>query len=449
MYKDYAEEYFKLGLKPTCISYIKTKYNINETNPEKSPCHSWRRWQIRTPELTEIQNLPWGVSNGIGTVLGYTNRCIDIDNCNDISVLHEFLKELRLPEDYEWAVKTPNGFHIHIISAPLPFVTDKELQEGVLALLPNDSSKNKFKRIEMRWAHHAVLPPTVINGIPYEFVFLREDAIPSNEPQGLNANTLFCFLVKYCGYNNENLVINNINFKLTELSGGSKSISAHKVSNFSLDYENNIDNSEFIGYFDSNGYHHPPIFIDIETTGLIQDQTDYNKYPRIIQIAASLDWRDRKIIINNYIKPNGFSVPIEIEQLTGITNSFLIEFGIPIHEALLSFSEVEMSNPIICYNADFDISILDSEFIRLKNNFSYIRNTLRDGSQIFCLMKKINTVFGGKYLKLTDAYELLFKDNIPVKAHNAVNDLEILMDCFNIMELYGYIKWKNKGRTLV
>ena len=126
----------------------------------------------------------------------------------------------------------------------------------------------------MRWAHHAVLPPTVINGIPYEFVFLREDAIPSNKPQGINANTLFCFLVKYCGYNNENLVINNINFKLTELSGGSKSISAHKVSNFSLDYEQNIDNSEFIGYFNSNNYNHPPIFIDIETTGLIQDQTD-------------------------------------------------------------------------------------------------------------------------------------------------------------------------------
>lgn len=39
-YKYFAEQYFELGLKPTCISYLKTKYNISENNPEKSPCHS-------------------------------------------------------------------------------------------------------------------------------------------------------------------------------------------------------------------------------------------------------------------------------------------------------------------------------------------------------------------------------------------------------------------------
>ncbi|MBK5215172.1 MAG: hypothetical protein JJE55_16115 [Flavobacteriaceae bacterium] len=40
-------------------------------------------------------------------------------------------------------------------------------------------------------------------------------------------------------------------------------------------------------------------------------------------------------------------------------------------------------------------------------------------------MKKINSVFGGKHLKQSEAYEMLFKDPIPVKAHNAENDLKV------------------------
>jgi len=64
-------------------------------------------------------------------------------------------------------------------------------------------------------------------------------------------------------------------------------------------------------------------------------------------------------------------------------------------------------------------------------------------------MKKINSVFGGKYLKLSEAYEMLFKDPVPVKAHNAVNDLEVLIDCYNLMDLYGYISIGNRGRTLI
>lgn len=477
IYRDYAEEYFNLGLRPTCISYLKTKYNITETNPEKSPCHSWRRWQVRKPDLSEIKNLPWDQSSGIGTVLGYGTRCIDIDNCNDVHLLKEFLVRLQLPEDYEWAVKTPNGFHIHVVSENLPFVTDKELHEGVLALLPNDSYKNKFKRIELRWANHAVLPPTVINGMSYNFVFLN-GSVPKKRLVYLSAKILFSFLATYCGSNKEEegtsiirtVIINDIYFEIVHGSGYSSvpvQILAYKLLNINEALVDIEDNHNLIGmetgdysktypgqdltYYEN--YLDTPLFIDIETTGLIKDQTDYDSYPRIIQIATySWDWNDPKFqTINNfYIKPDGFTVPKEIEELTGITNSFLLENGIPIHQALNSFIGKKITTPIICYNADFDISILDSEFMRLKkNNSHYIGNFFRDSSQIFCLMKKISSVSGGKYLKQSEAYEMLFKDPIPVKAHNAVNDLEVLIDCFNLMELYGYISLGNKGRTLI
>jgi hypothetical protein len=467
-YGDYAEQYFNLGLKPTCISYLKTKYNINETNPEKSPCHSWRRWQVRKPDLIEIQNLPWDQSSGIGTVLGYFNRCIDIDNCKSVHLLKELLRLLGLPEDYEWAVKTPNGFHVHVNMENLPFVTNKELNEGVLALLPNDSYKNKFKRIELRWANHAVLPPTIINGMNYEFVF-NNDALPKESPKPIRLDHLFFSLAKYCGTTIEinnyvasgSLIINDVDFRVTYCSESPAVLAAQKLLNNNHEsvIEEDDNSDQLIGVWNSwrlkkmDGFDyyadflHEPFFIDIETTGLIKDATDYNSFPRVIQIAYSTG---NSGIRNHYIKPNGFIIPKEIEQLTGITNSFLEENGISIRNALSSFINKSVRSPIISYNTDFDLSILDSEFMRCgKENKDPIKNYLRDGSQIFCLMKKINSIFGGKYLKLSEAYEMFFKEPLPVNAHDAVNDLKVLIDCYDLMKLYGYISLGDKGRTLI
>ena len=108
--KDFAKEYYNFGLNPTCISYLKTTYNSEKhnNNPEKAPCHSWKRWQVRRPSLDEITNLNWVFSNGVGAVLGHSSKCIDIDNCNDFNFIKKLLRILGLPEDYEWVVKTPN-----------------------------------------------------------------------------------------------------------------------------------------------------------------------------------------------------------------------------------------------------------------------------------------------------------------------------------------------------
>lgn len=475
IYRDYAEQYFNLGLRPTCISYLKTKYNITETNPEKSPCHPWRRWQVRQPDLSEIVNLPWDHSNGIGTVLGHGSRCIDIDNCNDIGLINGFLKVLGLPQEYEWVVRTPNGFHIHVISENLPFLTNNELHEGVLALLPNDSFKNYFKRIEIRWANHAVLPPTVINGTSYDFVFLNGDTYPKEKPIKIQLFNLFLLMAGYCGSSNEsefidnhkwNIKINNFFFRGTEDSSGVPcSYGVYKL----IDGTTSItDSDKRIGHFTEGHWSllQDVFFIDTETTGLIKDPLDYEAYPRIIQIAHAFGSSSPKIT-NVYVKPDGFTIPKEIEELTGITNSIALENGVPIQLALNSFIDKEISNPIVGYNVDFDLSIIDSEYIRLKKNnaltyrepfgnsnsawhsYTVSKNYLRDGSQIFCLMKKISSIFNCKYLKLNEAYEKLFQDPVPLETHNAVNDLEILIDCFNLMVLYGYISIGNQGKTLI
>lgn len=78
-----------------------------------------------------------------------------------------------------------------------------------------------------------------------------------------------------------------------------------------------------------------------------------------------------------------------------------------------------------------------------KPRTTYTMNSLRDGSQLFCTMKKYSELFGGKYPTLKEMYESLFRDDIPKGTHNAKIDLEILIDSFYLMYLYGYIKYEN------
>lgn len=463
LYKDYAEQYFDLGLKPTCISHLKTKYNISENNPEKSPSHSWRRWQVRNPDKNEILSLQWNAANSIGTVLGYFNRCIDIDNCNDISILHKILNLLRLPVDYEWAVKTPNGFHIHIFSDSLLFASNEQLNDGVLSLLPNIENKNKFSRIELRWANHAVLPPTILNGKNYSFI---NADFPSDKPKWVNLFFVFRVICELCGnskngLNFGNFEINNMIFQISASSDSPSEIIAVKgalsddsVKKATTDVgyiiSDKIDCQLLVGVFDDYSNWNSrifdlPLFIDIETTGLINNPLDYKNYPHIIQLCHS--YGKNGTIKNHYIKPEEFTISKEIESLTGITNSLLINDGVLINDAL-NFNGKNIYNPIIGHNIEFDLSVIDAEYLRIleKQKLTYNNNLLRDGSQVFCTMKKYNQIFGGKYPKLKEMYENLFQDDIPDGIHNAKIDLEILIDCFYLMYLYGYISYnKEKG----
>ncbi len=463
---EFAKKYYELGLNPTCISYIKTKYNINENNPPKAPNHSWKRWQVRRPLINEILNLDWNFSNGIGAVLGYTNRCIDIDNCNDYDFIKKILTLLRLPDDYEWVVKTPNGFHVHLLSSNIDFASYHQLHDGVLALLPNENFKNVFSRIELRWANHIVLPPTVINGKEY---FFYNDSFPKNVPKHVNIYHVYKMISYVSGnsYGNfGNFAVNNMIFQISAPSEGDIGIVAingnlkddkiQKVTlpNGYIDYSR-LENNSKAGHTILCGYQmylknhtiESPLFIDIETTGLIKDNLDYENYPRLIQIAYSFGRNSE--IINHYIKPDGFSISDEIERITGITNNLLVQEGINIKDAL-HFPNKGVRNPIIGHNVEFDISIIDSEYLRLKKNpdTRFTINKLRDGSQIFCTMKKFNSIFGGKYPKLSEMYSVLFDDNIPKGTHNAKIDLEILIDCYYLMLLYGFINEDNSNSLI-
>lgn len=466
--KQFAKQYHELGLNPTCISYIKTKYNVKENNPEKSPCHAWKRWQVRRPTIDEVMQLNWEVSNGIGTVLGHTTRCIDIDNCNDLDFVKEFLKFLRLPENYEWVVKSPNGFHIHIKSGPIYFASYKELIDGVLPVYPNDKYTSIFSKVELRWANHIVLPPTKINGRKYHFI---NDNIPAEQPSRVDMFYVFQALSKFCGNyygGHGNFEARKMIFQLaTPSEGYPYAHAAHgsitdeiikEVTN-SAGYicidelPNNVKagylkfQSSYNSYAISNWYKSSEFFLDIETTGLIRNELDYENYPRIIQIAYYNSYKKEFKTI--YIKPDGFIVPDEIEKLTGISNEFLLDTGVSIKEALNSIDLPE-NCPIVGHNIDFDLSILDSEYLRImKNPNTYIANKFRNGSQTFCTMRKFASIFNTKYPTLSEMYNYFFDDIPSHRLHDAKNDLTILIDCYHVMCLYGYTIEDHENQLIV
>ena len=467
--KEYAKQYYELGLNPTCISYIKTKYNVKENNPEKSPSHAWKRWQVRRPMIDEVMQLNWDVSNGIGAVLGHATKCLDIDNCNDYDFIKEFIKSLRLPEDYGWVVKSPNGFHIHLRSDTIYFASHAELVHGVLPVYPNDKYSSKFSKLELRWANHIVLPPTIINGKRYHFI---NDNIPTMPPERVDMYIVFSALSRFCG----NYYSGHGNFEaqkmIFQLAASSDRYPFAQAAYGSIKDEiikGATNSTGFIAFdrlpknikagyveFDSNNssytinnlYKGAEFFIDIETTGLVMNEFDYENYPRVIQIAYYNSYE--KKLKSIYIKPDGLTLPEEIENLTGISNDFLIKNGVDIRQALFSMYIPENCQ-IIGHNLDFDLSVLDSEYLRYnkKNPERYIRPTHRNGSQTFCTMKKFASIFNVKYPKLSEMYYYFFDDLPPHRMHDASNDIKVLIDCYYIMCLLGYIKVDYENRIIL
>src|SRR5579863_4298071 len=86
----------------------------------------------------------------------------------------------------------------------------------------------------------------------------------------------------------------------------------------------------------------PILVFDTETNGLPQWSlpSEDPSQPHITQLAAELfDEDSGKVLsyMNLLIKPDGWTIPAELEELTGITNEKATLFGVPIALALQVF----------------------------------------------------------------------------------------------------------------
>ncbi|MDV7137272.1 DNA polymerase III subunit alpha [Maribacter sp. TH_r10] len=181
------------------------------------------------------------------------------------------------------------------------------------------------------------------------------------------------------------------------------------------------------------------LIFDTETTGLPKRWdapiTDTDNWPRCIQIAWQLhDAMGNLVESQDYlVKPDGFNIPYDAEQIHGISTELAAQKGIPLAEVLEKFN-VAMSKTkfIVGQNVGFDVNIMGAEYHRLD-----VANPLQElpvldtCTEETALLCKIPGGRGGKFKlpTLTELHEYLFNQPF-AEAHNATADVEATTRCF-------------------
>lgn len=181
------------------------------------------------------------------------------------------------------------------------------------------------------------------------------------------------------------------------------------------------------------------LIFDTETTGLPRDfkapVSDTDNWPRCIQIAWQLHDHMGQLIEHKdfLIRPDGFNIPFEAEEIHGISTALAERDGIELKEAVGQFLEaVEKAKFIVGQNVDFDINIMGSELYRLG-----IENPLADFpvldtcTEVTAELCQLPGGRGGRFKlpTLTELHEFLFQDSFE-EAHNATADVEATTRCF-------------------
>ncbi|AEM70754.1 DNA polymerase III, alpha subunit [Allomuricauda ruestringensis DSM 13258] len=181
------------------------------------------------------------------------------------------------------------------------------------------------------------------------------------------------------------------------------------------------------------------LIFDTETTGLPKRWdapiTDTDNWPRCVQIAWQLHDELGNLIAQQdfLVKPEGFNVPYEAEQIHGISTALAEEKGVPLNEVLEAFNKaLKQTKFVVGQNVGFDINIMGCEFHREGVESPMIElpvlDTCTEHTAELC---KIPGGRGGKFKlpTLTELHEFLFGEPF-AEAHNATADVEATTRCF-------------------
>lgn len=181
--------YHGLGFNITIIKGRDEEDDQNAANTYKSPAISTFHLRTERQKIEELKDFEWKNSTGIGCITGATEiRCIDIDGTNNQKIVAHFLEILGLDKNYEWVVRSGsnNGFHIY-------FKASKRKNEwgshNTLIFNKKEKSRFDFKKIELRWNSHVVLPPS-LHSTKNEYKFLNCD-LPKEEPLYIDEYALY------------------------------------------------------------------------------------------------------------------------------------------------------------------------------------------------------------------------------------------------------------------
>ena len=89
----------------------------------------------------------------------------------------------------------------------------------------------------------------------------------------------------------------------------------------------------------------PILFFDTETTGLPlwKEPSEDPRQPHLVELAALLvnpDTREMIAFMDVIIKPNGWTIPVDVSEIHGITTERALAEGIPEEEALPAGDDV-------------------------------------------------------------------------------------------------------------
>ncbi|HSQ45948.1 MAG TPA: DNA polymerase III subunit alpha, partial [Lutibacter sp.] len=181
------------------------------------------------------------------------------------------------------------------------------------------------------------------------------------------------------------------------------------------------------------------LIFDTETTGLPKNWnapfTDIDNWPRCVQIAWQLHDKYGELIEQKdfLIKPDGYNIPYDVEQIHGISTQLAEEKGEDLAVVLQLFNEVLAKTTfVVGQNVKFDLNIMGSEFHRkafaTNLNDLPVLDTCTETTANLCQLKGGR---GGKFKfpTLTELHQYLF--NAPFgEAHNATADVEATTRCF-------------------
>ena len=181
------------------------------------------------------------------------------------------------------------------------------------------------------------------------------------------------------------------------------------------------------------------IIFDTETTGLPKNFkapiTDTDNWPRCIQIAWQLhdEWGTLIESKDYLVKPDGFNIPYDAEQIHGISTELAEEQGVDLKFVLDEFNvALGKAKFVVGQNVSFDNNVMGCEYHRFSadtelNNMKVL-DTMSESTANLCQIK------GGragkfKFPSLTELHIHLFGEGFG-EAHNATADVEATTRCF-------------------
>lgn len=178
------------------------------------------------------------------------------------------------------------------------------------------------------------------------------------------------------------------------------------------------------------------LFFDTETTGLPRrwnaPVTDVDNWPRMVQLAWIVCDAGGEILEKRsaLIQPEGYTIPVEVSRLHGITTQIAKERGEPLRQVLEEFSgKIDAAQALIGHNIAFDECIVGAEFERCRMMTSLFLKPK------YCTMKnatsycKLPGKKGFKAPRLMELHRILFGKDFE-DAHNALADVEATVRCF-------------------